>query len=277
MFGRKRDEDYEEYNERYASRYDDDYIAPSHDYRRKCAHSHEQTYEDMDDLWECRHDHEQTYKNITEVSECDHSHEQTYDDADYEQRPYDRAAEKRRQSYANNTDLASFFAPYLAQNEHLLWTGGFGRLDKLTAKEREKDTGAEVPLIIVGLILLFTCIGTIVGIILMVIGLSMAAGKNYQSVMAVTDQRLIVRFYETTQNIWLSTIRSIDVSSKDGRAGTLRMVLNEQAVNYNTGRSAPGSPKKSITYYTSPKIQDPARVKQIIEDAMMSARLNKYE
>ena len=34
MFGR-RDEDYEEYNERYAAKFDDDYIAPSRDYRRE--------------------------------------------------------------------------------------------------------------------------------------------------------------------------------------------------------------------------------------------------
>ena len=28
MFGRRKEEDYEEYNERYAAKYDDDYIAP---------------------------------------------------------------------------------------------------------------------------------------------------------------------------------------------------------------------------------------------------------
>ena len=48
MFGRKNNEDYDDYNEKYASKYDDDYIAPSKEYREECDHSHEQTYEDAD-------------------------------------------------------------------------------------------------------------------------------------------------------------------------------------------------------------------------------------
>lgn len=274
MFGR-RDEEYEDYNERYAAKFDDDYIAPSHDYRRECTHSHEQTYEDMDDLWECRHDHEQTYQNVTDVKECNHSHEQTYDDADYEQRPYYTAA-AQRQSYVGSADFESFFAPYLCHDEHLLWAGGFGRLDKLNAEARKQDMGVALAFIIIGLILTLTCIGTIPGIILFVVGLSKANEKE-QSIVAVTDKRIIVRYFESSQNIWLSSIKSITVSSKDGRIGNLRMMLDENVVDYDFGRGTEIRANKSITYYISPKIQNPARVKQIIEDAILSARLNKYE
>ena len=77
MFGRRRDEDYDAYNEKYSSKYDDDYIAPSEEYRSECDHDHEQTYDDMTDVRECDHSHEQTYDDITNVRDCDHSHEQT--------------------------------------------------------------------------------------------------------------------------------------------------------------------------------------------------------
>ena len=243
VFGRRRDEDYDEYNEKYASKYDDDYIAPSHDYRRECTHSHEQTYEDMDDLWECRHDHEQTYQNVTEVRECDHSHEQTYDDADYEQRPYDKAA-AQRQSYSGNTDLEAVFAPYLA-------------------------------LIIMGLIFMFTCIGAVVGIVLLIIGIALLV-KDDNGFMAVTDRRLIVRVYNTSQNIWLNTIKDISVVSKKGNMGRLQLMLDEQSVSFDLNRRASDIKSGSSNYYFSPAVENPERVKQIIEDAILRAKTNNF-
>lgn len=275
MFGRKKDENYDEYNEKYASKYDDDYIAPSHDYRKECTHSHEQTYDDMDDLWECRHSHEQTYQNVTEVRECDHSHEQTYDDADYEQRPYDRAAAKR-QSYAGTADIESIFTPYLAQGEHLLWAGGEGRLDQLNAKARKSASGPATAFIVLGIILLFSCIGTVVGIILLIIGLSMAA-KDSSGFMGVTDRRIIVRFYDASNNIWLSTVKGIAVVSKSGNTGRLRMLLDENAASFDLNRRNPGGQISRLNYYTSPVVTDPERVKRIIEDAIISAQINKFD
>ncbi len=274
MFGR-RDEDYEEYNERYAAKFDDDYIAPSRDYRRECTHSHEQTYDDIDDLRECGHDHEQTYQNVTEVKECNHSHEQTYDDADYEQHSYDKEAAKRN-SYASVNDIESIFTPYLAQGEHLLWAGGDGKLDQLNAGAQKNVSGSATVLIILGIVLIFSCIGTVVGIVLFVIGL-MVAAKNTSGFIAVTDRRIIVRFNEGSKNIWLSTIKEITVTSTNRRTGKLRMLLDENAVSFDTNRRFSNGQNSSMSYYISPGIEYPERVKQIIEDAILSARLNKYE
>ncbi len=276
VFGRRRDEDYDEYNEKYASKYDDDYIAPSHDYRKECTHSHEQTYEDMDDLWECRHDHEQTYQNVTEVRECDHSHEQTYDDADYEQRPYDKAA-AQRQSYAGNTDLEAVFAPYLAQGEHLLWAGGKGSLEQLNEKPHKEITVNPMPIvfIIIGLIFMFTCIGAVVGIVLLIIGIALLV-KDDNGFMAVTDRRLIVRVYNTSQNIWLNTIKDISVVSKKGNMGRLQLMLDEQSVSFDLNRRASDIKSGSSNYYFSPAVENPERVKQIIEDAILRAKTNNF-
>ena len=274
MFGRK-DEDYDEYNEKYASKYDDDYVAPSHDYRRECTHSHEQTYDDMDDLWECRHSHEQTYQNITEVRECDHSHEQTYDDADYEQRPYDRAA-AQWQSYAGNTDLEAVFAPYLAQGEHLLWAGGKGRPDQPDAEARKKHTTNATVLIILGIILLFSCIGAVVGMLLLVFGIIELA-RSEDCLMAVTDQRVIVRYNNNSHNIWLNTIKDIAVVSKKGNMGRLQLMLDEQSVSFDLNRRASDIKRGSMNYYFSPAVEDPERVKRIIEDAIISAQINKID
>lgn len=47
MFGKK--DNYDEYNEKVNSKYDDDYIREEKEYRAECRHSHEQTYNDSDD------------------------------------------------------------------------------------------------------------------------------------------------------------------------------------------------------------------------------------
>lgn len=46
MFRRK-NENYDEYNEKNNARYDDDYIRDEKEYRTECSHDHEQTYEDF--------------------------------------------------------------------------------------------------------------------------------------------------------------------------------------------------------------------------------------
>lgn len=47
MFGKK--DNYDEYNEKVNSKYDDDYIREEKEYRSECHHSHEQTYNDCND------------------------------------------------------------------------------------------------------------------------------------------------------------------------------------------------------------------------------------
>lgn len=46
MFRRK-NENYDEYNEKNNARYDDDYIRDEKEYRTECSHDHEQAYEDF--------------------------------------------------------------------------------------------------------------------------------------------------------------------------------------------------------------------------------------
>lgn len=47
MFRKK--DNYDDYNEKASSKYDDDYIREEKEYNEECRHSHEQTYKDCDD------------------------------------------------------------------------------------------------------------------------------------------------------------------------------------------------------------------------------------
>ena len=157
MFGRRKEEDYEEYNERYAAKYDDDYIAPKKEYRRECEHSHEQSY-----------------SNINTVAECDHSHEQTYNDADSEQHSYD--------SYVS---LESRFQPYLAPNEHLLWVGGYDKLSPKPPQERKIDRNRNMFLIIISILLMVVgivvCPLFLIGLVMMILTLIAAEASRRES------------------------------------------------------------------------------------------------
>ena len=102
MFGRKKSDDYDEYNESVNAKYDDDYIRDNKEYRDECSHSHEQTYKNYDS-----HKEQKEYRE-----ECEHSHEQTYEDFSEELNPYDELNE-----------LEKFFEPMLDDGEHILWCG----------------------------------------------------------------------------------------------------------------------------------------------------------
>ena len=160
MFGKKNNEDYEDYNEKYASKYDDDYVAPSHEYREECDHSHEQSYSD-----------------INEVRECDHSHEQTYEDADTEQKPYDK-----------RVSLENSMEKLLAPNEHLLWAGG-------TIKAFSRRSGMGTKLLVAGLVMFLfgdfiTMWMSMLGVLILTLGIClMVLEKRYA--YAVTDIRVI--------------------------------------------------------------------------------------
>ena len=96
MFGRKKTEDYDEYNEKINAQYDDDYIRPSEESRRECSHDHEQTYQN----YESR----QTYKDVES--------KQTYEDYNAEQKGYDTL-----------NSIEDKFTPHLRRGEMIVWLG----------------------------------------------------------------------------------------------------------------------------------------------------------
>ncbi|MBQ6252014.1 hypothetical protein [Ruminococcus sp.] len=235
MFGKKTNEDYEDYNEKYASKYDDDYVAPSHEYREECDHSHEQSY-----------------SNINEVRDCDHSHEQTYEDADTEQKPYDK-----------RVSLENSMEKLLAPNEHLLWAGG-------TIKAFSRRSGMGTKLLVAGLLMFLfgdfiTMWMSMLGVLILTLGIClMVLEKRYA--YAVTDIRVIA--VQGGKNIsiplgWIQYVSRLGTSD-----GLLKLNL-DFPVN-----SSPCSRDKT-RIFTMYKISDAPRVQRIIEDASVGARINK--
>jgi len=265
MFGRKKYDSYDEYNEKNAAKYDDDYIAPSDEYRRDCTHSHEQTYEDMDDIWECRHSHEQSYQNINEVRECDHSHEQTYADADTEQRPYD-----------NYNSIESMFETYLEPNEHLLWAGGSGDPAKQNQESMKKDSTPGLVFVILGFILIFSCIGTVIGVVMFIIGIVLMAKKFDTGLYAVTDRRIMLYSYGQFKHIGLQQVISTRASVSSNNMGKVTVSLNGivEFANRSSDNYINGEQRSAVVMSN---IQDPVRVKQIIDDACVGVRCKNYQ
>lgn len=246
MFGRRKDEDYDDYNERYAARYDDDYIAPSKEYRTECGHSHEQSYD-----------------NINNVRECDHSHEQTYNDADSEQISYD--------SYAS---LESRFEPLLAPNEHLLWVGGY---DKKTPAPKGSPAAsrskAVAGLVISGVLFLtgfcslseFMCFLSPAAFILAIVFLVKLTNAS-NGVHAITDMRVItIGLNGYPAYYLLKDIKNISVITNNKNYGN---------VFFDTRTAAMNSQMQANTRRSMNGVQDPARVKRILEDAVRGAMLH---
>lgn len=240
MFGRKKDENLEEYNERYASKYDDDYIAASDEYRS-----------------ECDHDHEQSYSNINTVRECEHNHEQTYNDADAEQHPYD--------NYAN---IENFFEKMLYQGEHLLWVGSRWNAKFSMDNQVEKKMPLGIYLLLIGVvfIVLGFCVTPllIAGILLFLTGCiaNKNNGLNSSPVLyAVTDQRIIISHSWDNSSIALKDIKHIEHSVKGNNTGD---------VYITTENVYSGGQKAALKGYvmTIQGITDPARVESIINDAI---------
>ena len=179
MFGRKRDEDYEDYNEKYAAKYDDDYIAPSKEYRSECDHSHEQSY-----------------SNINDVSECDHSHEQTYEDADSEQKPYD-----------DRVSLESSMEMLLAPNEHLLWTGGSIRAASSKNNSAAVVFAAGIAMFFIGGMLVWWI--SLLGMAVLCLGVCLMV-RNFASAYAVTDIRVIVARNGRNMSVPLAWINRVN-------------------------------------------------------------------
>ena len=260
MFGKKNHDSYDDYNEKYASKYDDDYIAPSQDYRKECDHSHEQTYKNMNDIWECGHSHEQAYPNINEVRECDHKHEQTYPDADTDQRPYD--------SYAS---LESRFQPYLIMNEHLIWVGGYDSISPKLPAEAKADKNRYAIMIIISLALTIfgikVCALGCIGIIMFVLTVIGATGGFNNGIYAITDMRVINIKNGRPFFTALTDIKGVYTVTGRKNAGyviysTIHPVYQGQTMQKDGYDSV-------IT-----GISDPQRVKRILEDAIHGAKMN---
>lgn len=246
MFGRRKYEDYDDYNERYAAKYDDDYIAPSKEYRAECDHSHEQSY-----------------SNINTVEECTHSHEQTYEDADYEQHSYD--------SYVG---LEERFRQYLAPNEHLLWAGGYDKKSPKPADDRKKEKKRLSILIIVSVVLIamgcvsdMMCTFSFVGFIMLFFAVLGAAGVFNQGIYAITDMKVINIRNNRPSFAPLEGIYNISAVSGGNGKGY---------VSYSTRGPVRGGQALQNGEYRSviSNIDDPQRVKRILQDAVHGAMTN---
>ncbi|WP_028519897.1 hypothetical protein [Ruminococcus flavefaciens] len=236
MFGRKKDEDYDDYNEKYAAKYDDDYIAPSKEYRSECDHSHEQSY-----------------SNINDVSECGHSHEQTYEDADSEQKPYD-----------DRVSLESSMERLLAPNEHLLWTGGSIRAASSKNNNGSGVFAAGIVMFFIGGLLVWWI--SLLGMAVLCLGVCLMV-RNSASAYAVTDIRVIVVRNGRNMSVPLAWINR--VNGGDSSASSFLALSLDYPVN-----TYPGSKDKtrSLMMY---RISDAPRVKRIINDAVMGARMRR--
>ena len=235
MFGRKKNEDYDDYNEKYASKYDDDYVAPSHEYRTECDHSHEQSY-----------------GNINDVRECDHSHEQTYADADYEQLPYDNYAAIERQ-----------FMPFLTANEHILWVGGHDKNCPAPKGDPTSSKKGAVIGLIVGIILtivgVLTCALSVIGIIIIVIS-ALALSGTFDALFAITDIRVIVLHGGRPTNFHLRALGNVSYTSQRNGVGYVQFENKNMRTQH--GDSMP---------VRIGKIRDPERVSRILTDAIRGA------
>ena len=247
MFGRRKEEDYDEYNERYAAKYDDDYIAPKKEYRRECEHSHEQSY-----------------SNINTVEECHHSHEQTYNDADSEQHSYD--------SYAS---LESRFQPFLVSNEHLLWAGGYDNKSPKPPMERKKDRKARIifilisiALIVLGCVTNALCPLSFIGFIMLIITLISAAGGFNQGIYAITDIRVIN--ISNNRPVFVPLVEISNINA-------VTAANNKGYVTYSTRRPVRAGQQAQNGEYKSviSNVSDPQRVKRILQDAVHGALINK--
>ena len=247
MFGRRKEEDYDEYNERYSAKYDDDYIAPQKEYRRECDHSHEQSY-----------------SNINNVRECDHSHEQTYNDVDYEQSSYDEYA-----------TLESRFQPFLVSNEHLLWAGGHDKKSPKPPQERKKDRKAyailivvSVAFIVLGCLTEAACMLSFLGLIALIFTVIGASGGFNQGIYAITDMRIINIKKNRPYFVPLEGVYNINAVTSGNNRGY---------VSYSTRHPVRmGQPMQNGEYRSVfSGINDPQRVKRILQDAVHGAMMNK--
>lgn len=206
MFGRKKSDDYDEYNESVNAKYDDDYIRDNKEYRDECSHSHEQTYKNYDS-----HKEQKEYRE-----ECEHSHEQTYEDFSEELKPYDELNE-----------LEKFFEPMLDDGEHILWCGEPEK--KANSSETgigcAGNTSCLMYLIAIPLFLL----SPIVSIVLIVLASLMKSGSTLKGrKYAITNKRVITGGASKQCMVPLSTIGAVAFHSSSRNIGYVTFQVNPQ-------------------------------------------------
>lgn len=245
IFGRK--ENYDEYNEKYNAKYDDDYIREEKEYRAECGHDHGQTYKNEEYRAECGHTHGQTYDEKEYRSECGHDHGQTYKNFNSEQHPYDELSE-----------LENKFAAKLAPDEHIMWCGKAEKDANIT------ETGiGYIGCFGVGFmtfaLLIFIFIPIVgIGIILYMIYLLRETDvkrRNY----AITNKRFIVLNGEKIYSVPIGSIEKVTYRSSPRNIGSVWFTCRDQ-MNSN---------KQKIIFYNGIfAIKDPAKVRRIMEAAI---------
>lgn len=241
MFGRRREDDYEAYNQRQNAKYDDDYIAESKEYREECAHSHEQSYENYDTR--------ETHREYRE--ECRHDHEQTYEDFNSELKPYDEFNE-----------IEKLFVPKLADGEYVLWCG---KTEK-NANSKEKGTGCStgcLPLGIVAALILFPLFGMVsIGVIVMCI-IMMKNNGSKDRAYAITNCRYMSCKNGSYKSVPLSMISNVTSFASPRKIGYVMFRVDQQ----------PYQKQKSVTASDGIfGIKEPENVKQILKNAIDNTR-----
>lgn len=228
LFGRK--ENYDEYNEKYNAKYDDDYIREEKEYRAECDHSHGQTYE------------ENEYR-----SECGHDHGQTYEDFNSEQQSYDELSE-----------LEKKFADKLGSDEYIMWCG---KAEK-DAKFSENGLGC-IGCFGVGflafalLIFIFSPVVSICIIVSMIYILRGTDVKNRN--YAITNKRFIVLNRGKLSSVPIGSIGSVTYRSSPRNIGSVFFMVNSSV---NSGKT------KGYFYNGIFAVKDPKRVCEIMKAAI---------
>lgn len=245
IFGRK--ENYDEYNEKYNAKYDDDYIREEKEYRSECGHDHGQTYKNEEYRAECDHTHGQTYEEKEYRAECGHDHGQTYENFNGEQQPYDELSE-----------LENKFAAKLAPDEYIMWCG---KAEK-DANLKEKGIGCLGCfgfgfMAFALLLLIFIPIISIAIIIYMIYLLRETDVKRRK--YAITNKRFIVLNGEKIYSVPIGSIERVTYRSSPRNIGCVWFTCRDQI---NTGK------QKIIFYNGIFAVKDPAKVCRIMEAAI---------
>lgn len=237
MFRRIREEDYDEYNERINSKYDDDYIRPTKESRSECTHSHEQSYEN--------YDVRETHAEYRE--ECGHSHEQTYEDYNSEQKSYDE-----------QSSLEDKFAKNLMPNEQIIWCG---RPEKNITPE-EAGTGCVRSACIMMIVFAAVTFPLFTIMSVMIIGFSIYIMNNTdvkRRSYAITTSRILINDRGKLRTVSLKNITNITYKSSSRNIGYVMFAQ----------RNATQTAGKQFTMNDGIfGIKDPAAVSAILQNAV---------
>jgi len=168
------------------------------------------------------------------------------------------------------------FETYLEPNEHLLWAGGSGDPAKQNQESMKKDSTPGLVFVILGFILIFSCIGTVIGVVMFIIGIVLMAKKFDTGLYAVTDRRIMLYSYGQFKHIGLQQVISTRASVSSNNMGKVTVSLNGivEFANRSSDNYINGEQRSAVVMSN---IQDPVRVKQIIDDACAGVRYINYQ